>query len=304
MKLFLKYLIIFFLPIIIVGIFCEVLLRQIPNDYSYKDSYLIENSNNIKTLFLGNSHIYFGVNPEYFKSKSFNLAHTSQSLDYDLALLKKYSKDLKKLENIIIPIDYFTLRSNLASGVESWRMKNYAIYYGITKSYKPKYLAEIFANKLSTNIERIASFCIYEENRINCNSLGWGMTYNSKGNKDLLLTGKTAADRHTLPDTALFASNLIILDEIIAVAKAKKCKIFFVMCPVYSTYVKNIDQEQLKETKMVVDQLLKAHNNVKFFDLLTDPTFIKEDFYDADHLNEIGAKKFTLKMDHLINTKF
>jgi hypothetical protein len=42
---------------------------------------------------------------------------------------------------------------------------------------------------------------------------------------------------------------------------------------------------------------------VKYLNLLTDKAFDEKDFYDADHLNEIGAKKFTLKIDSLINAK-
>lgn len=32
-----------------------------------------------------------------------------------------------------------------------------------------------------------------------------------------------------------------------------------------------------------------------------DNTFIKSDFYDADHLNEIGAEKLTKLLNKLIN---
>ncbi|HRB69044.1 MAG TPA: hypothetical protein PLC92_02955, partial [Chitinophagales bacterium] len=68
----------------------ELLLRDIPNDYSFKKNYLNTNSNNIEVLFLGSSHIYYGINPEYISQKSFNAAHISQSLNFDLAILEKY----------------------------------------------------------------------------------------------------------------------------------------------------------------------------------------------------------------------
>ena len=52
----------------------------------------------------------------------------------------------------------------------------------------------------------------------------------------------------------------------------------------------------LKDTENV----LKLNDSI-YYNFLTDKSFIAEDYYDADHLNEIGAKKLTLKIDSIIN---
>jgi hypothetical protein len=39
-----------------------------------------------------------------------------------------------------------------------------------------------------------------------------------------------------------------------------------------------------------------------YYNFLNDPSFQAEDFYDADHLDEKGAKKFTLLLDSVIKT--
>jgi hypothetical protein len=40
--------------------------------------------------------------------------------------------------------------------------------------------------------------------------------------------------------------------------------------------------------------MAEQNNNVRYLDLHNDKRFGKNDFFDADHLDEIGAKKLTL----------
>ena len=86
----------------------EFLLRNIPNDYTYKRNYLDNNAKEIEVLYLGNSHILYGINPVFSKYKSFNCAHGSQSLNYDFAILNKYKKQWKKLKLIVVPVTLVT----------------------------------------------------------------------------------------------------------------------------------------------------------------------------------------------------
>ena len=78
------------LPILVVAILMEILLRNTPNDYLFKKQYLDKHSSEIETLILGSSHSFYGFNPEYFSSNTFNASHISQSLNYDFEILKKY----------------------------------------------------------------------------------------------------------------------------------------------------------------------------------------------------------------------
>ena len=80
MSKFIKKVLIFSTPIIIFIILMEVLLREIPNDYSYKKNYLDTHSSEIETLFLGSSHTYYGVNPEFIKSNSFKISQKKRNL--------------------------------------------------------------------------------------------------------------------------------------------------------------------------------------------------------------------------------
>ena len=77
------------LPILVVAILMEILLRNMPNDYLFKKKYLDEHSSEIQTLILGSSHSFYGIDPAYFNSKTFNASHVSQTLNYDLEIFQK-----------------------------------------------------------------------------------------------------------------------------------------------------------------------------------------------------------------------
>jgi len=280
----------------------ELLLRNIPNDYSYKCNYLNSNSNTIEVLYLGNSHIYFGVNPEYSNFKSFNAAHISQSLNYDLALLKKYESNWKSLKCIVIPIDYFSMYSSLESSIEEWRVKSYKIYYDIYFDHKLWDQYEFSNGKFGDNISRLKKNLLKNQSDLTCNTLGFGTTYDSKFNENLITTGKESAKRHTieLHNNPWYAKNKETLNSIIAFSKLHSIKILFVTCPAYKTYVENLNQKQLTTTIATISQIALKNKNTHYYNLLTDASFKEIDFFDADHLNEIGAKKLTQKIDSLL----
>jgi hypothetical protein len=174
MKKFIIYTLLYLLPVLLSLILLEILLRQIPNDYSYKKNYLNTHSCNIETLILGSSHAYYGIDPVYFSSGNvFNAAHVSQSLDYDYEILKQYDKKLTALKTVVIPVSYFTLWGKLSNGQESWRVKNYVIYYKISKTdFKLKYHFELFGNKFTTNIRQVKSYL--QGNNMTCSKQGMG----------------------------------------------------------------------------------------------------------------------------------
>ena len=303
MKKFIKLLILFGIPILIGMILFELLLRDIPNDYSFKKNHLNANSRNTEVLFLGSSHIYFGINPEYFSQKSFNGAHISQSLNFDLAILEKYKDRWTNLKYIIIPIDYFSMYSTLEGGIENWRVKNYIIYYDISTYGNYWHRFEIFNGKLPRNISRAKSYLFNGKSDITCNKFGFGTTYNSKDRKDLIETGKTRSKRHTIElenNQTTFSKNIKTINSIIEFANTHNLKIIFITCPAYSSYCENLNPIQLDNSVNTIKKLSAKNTNTAYYNFLTDKTFIAEDYYDADHLNEIGARKLTKKMDSII----
>ncbi len=300
MKRFLTYVTVFISPLLFSGICLEILVRKIPNDYLYKKNYLDKYSKNIETLFLGSSHVYYGINPEYVKSKSFNAAYISQSLDYDFAIFKKYDKRWDSLRSIAIAVDYFSLYKNLETGIEAWRMKNYSIYYNIHNSRGIENNTEIFSNSLKVNLKRLYGHYFKNMSSVTCSELGWGTGYNSKDTQGLTMSGQQAAIRHFAESQKYFNENVETLRSIIVFAKERGIRVLLFTSPAYKTYVQHLDSTQLHRTVDTLDKLANSYQNVSYFNLLTDSIFKATDFYDADHLNDIGAKKLTIKIDSLL----
>ena len=278
----------------------EFLLRDIPNDYKLKKDFLDKNSNNIEILCLGSSHAYYGINPVYFSKNSFNGSHISQSIDYDLQILKKYQNNLNNLKYILIPISYFTLYSKLDSGIESWRVKNYSLYYNIQTSNNIKDYSEVLSNSVNVNIKRLGSYYIKKKQAITCSELGFGQGYSLSNQRNLIKTGITASKRHTKKDGLLFNENMDTLRSIIQLAKINKSVVIFFTPPAYYTYRENLNADQLEETVNAISKIAKEFNNVIYKNYMYDKMFIENDFYDADHLNEIGAEKLTKLLNNLI----
>ena len=300
MKKFITWTLIFMLPVFLAGFAYELLLRRIPNDYMLKKQYLDENAHRVKTLFLGSSHTFYGINPDFFPGTSFNAGYVFQSLDLDLAILEKYADRWDSLQQIVVPVDYFSLYARMSTGSEAWRVKNYNLYWGLKRSNNIVENSEVLTNPLNTNSKRFLGHYLYHESFITSSEKGWGMGYDST--RELDISGKSAAERHLAANDKQVSKNLEYLTRILDFAAARKVKVILITSPAWRAYVENLDPVQLGRTTRAADSLAARYSNTVYFNRLADSSFTAEDFYDGDHLNSRGAKKFTLKLDSMIRS--
>lgn len=305
MKKFVTKSIFISLPILIIIILMEILLRNIPNDYRYKKEYLDLHAAEIETLILGSSHASYAFNPQFFTSKAFNASHISQTLDYDVKIFNKYKAQFKNLKTVVLPISYFSLFYILKEGPEPWREKNYAIYYDIDGSNTLQGHSEVACHRINLNLGRIYFYYFRGISFMSCSSLGYGLReYFPKQN--LEESGKIAAERHGNSNgkdikkiTEDFAAKMKLLRNFINECRAKNVKVIFLTPPAYSSYYENLNQKQLNETVQASTQLDEENDNVIYFNLLKDSRFKRDDFENADHLSEKGAEK----LSKIINNK-
>ncbi|GEP52516.1 hypothetical protein FNO01nite_31880 [Flavobacterium noncentrifugens] len=304
MKKFLRTLLFFAIPVIFAGVAFEILLRRIPNDYSYKSNFLDKNAKKIEVLFLGNSHVYYGIDPKFIESKSFNASNISQPLDYDLKILEKYQNDWKHLKYVVVPVDYFSLFTRLESGIEAWRVKNYDLYFGMYSNCDPANYFEIVANQTKYNLERLRKYYLHGESDLRIDSLGWGTANHSQNSQDLIESGMVSAKRHRSSSEKRFLKGQInVLQKMADFCKERNIKLILFSSPAYKTYVENLDINQMNKNKQILNTFAASDKTVQYYDLLTDCRFDSVDFYDADHLNEIGAKKLSGIFDSIIKSE-
>jgi len=301
MRGYLLKIFIFLIPLIIIGGLMELMLRSIPNDFKNKKKYLDANSDHIEVLILGGSHSLYGIDPAYLREKSFNACQVSQTLDFDLELLNKYENKWSELRFIVLPISYASLFEKLEKSVEPWRIKNYCIYYKMKVSDYLPYYTEILSNNLETNVHRLYSYNFLKSGNAFCTKLGWDSTYSNKSEViDLVKAGKVAAELHRWEDDQYFDEMVSTLESIIIFAAKHEAQVVLFTPPAFKTYRENLNDEQLGRTLSTSALLAKRYKNCFYFTFLDDDSFSENDFYDADHVNKIGAEKLTLKIDSII----
>ena len=68
------------------------------------------------------------------------------------------------------------------------------------------------------------------------------------------------------------------------------------------SYYKNLKQDQMDCNSTTIKNLKLKYKNVFYYDFLNDKRFKSDDFFNADHLSDKGAMKFTLLLqDSIIN---
>lgn len=291
----------FLSPVLIIILVLELALRSMPNDYKVKGKYLEEFAGEIEVLILGSSHAYYGIDPEYFSSSCFNASFYSQTLRYDLEILKHYQSEFKSLKAIVLPVSYFSLYSQLETGNAPYLVKKYNLYMGMDVSSALKDHMELLGIRLQKNIKKLSDYYLKGEDPITCTDLGWGTTHHSRDRLVLEKAGASASLRHTRlieeagPEQK--TENLAYLRELIGICKDGNINLLLFIPPAHKAYSGPLKKEYLDNNREIISQMLSEFENGIYLDLLNDPDFIEEDYYDADHMNEIGARKLSEKLD-------
>jgi hypothetical protein len=304
MKAYCTKILLFLSPLVALGALFETALRQIPNDYSYKRGYLDTYANEIEVLILGNSHSYYDIDPAFLTSRAFNASHVSQSIRYDSYILGKYWQRLEHLRVVVWPISYFSLFSELEEGPESWRVKNYAIYYGCPyHKYSLRSRLEILNGTMTGHVRRLAGFLRSRRNDISCTETGCVLRPPQPMQQDLLRTGVQAATRHQPHDTSHMKCNLDRLETWVRQCQQNGIQVVFLTTPAWTTYSSRVSQDDLHLATSALDGLCDHYDNAIYVNYLTDSRFGEEDFRNADHFNAHGAQKFSQMVNGLIEER-
>ena len=301
MRRYLIKTIVFLFPVLVCVVICEAMLRRVDNDYKYKNNWLSKNASSVQVLSLGSSHGYFGIDPTQFELNAFNAAHVSQDIKYDNFIFNKFVNEMDSLKFIILPISYFTPCSNLEKGIEDWRVKYYMMYYHCP--YHPLNLK--FHLEIADGIHplRVLRAIQGKDDNRYCTDLGQGTQYKLASRSDNWKeSGKVAAERHTGKgiNWEQYQQNMPKLKEILETCKSKGIKVILLTTPTYYTYRENLLDEKLNLAFDCCREMQKKYDNTVWLNLLDDDRFVDDDFYDADHLNEYGAKKLSAILNDYI----
>lgn len=285
---------------------CELGLRSLPTPYKTKYQGISRPAAQIKLLILGNSHFFYGLNPEYFSMPAFNAANVSQDPKYDLHILKTALDNNPGIQSVVLPLSIFSLKSELDGGVESWRRYQYRLYMGYrgypwSEQVDPGNFSLLFASQHKLKLlQRLLQHWHGLPSDRDWTDSGWGSAYSAAASRaQLEASGQSAASRH-LKFQTLNSVSVDSLKQIIELCASRNIRLLMVVPPAFETYREHIPSSRRQEVIALAQGFAAAQPSVRLIDLFADSSFGAEDYFDADHLNRKGAEKLSRKLDDLL----
>lgn len=305
MKKLLTHISLFLIPILIVWVLAEVFYRTVENNYTYKYEQISKNKD-IEVLILGDSHTFYGINPEWLSLKAFNLSNVSQTIYFDKLLLEQQINQLNSLKYVIIAVEYTTLSQADNTQEDIWRKYFYSTQMDLEVPlihwYNPKKYSLALTRKLDRTWQ---AFTEYQNKGtlVSCDANGWGNTYGSTvDSTEMSRLARVVTKKHE--DGSLdFSLNTQRIQQMIDLCQSKNIKVLLVNMPSVPEYVSLLNAKKWIKIDSVCSKLESKNENVVRINLLRNKHFKLEDFQDADHLNTHGAKKCTLTINPYLNER-
>lgn len=294
MKTLVKKIAIYLFPFLLIFVLIEIFYKTVPNDYSYKFKTIPKKTDKTETLIFGNSHPYYGLNPIYFHTPTYNLSHVSQTIYFDKLLFDEYIHNFKNLKTLVLHIEYTSLSELVDTRENNWRKYYYQCYMKMDIPSISKYdFTKCFISSTRTFNENLRLLQMYynEKSIVNCDENGFGTNYIP--NKKNEITKKMALERVNLIEDNLmdFKENILRIENIINVCKKRNIKVVLLTLPVSNYFYEGLNPQKIKKIEESCFKLKKENENVYYLNLFQNKKFSNDDFFDADHLHSDGAKK-------------
>ena len=232
-------------------------------------------------VFMGNSRIYRGLNPDSFTTKSYNFAHDNDSYNQIYYKLLFLTAQNKKIQIVLLGVDYFEYSVFSDS-------RNYEYSKIFNKSYltdygKGNYLLDHYLNALHP-LHLKEGQSLLETDQDKCYQKNNGQYYKAgTGVASINDKGKYSIERLNI--------QVKYFKKILAHCKKRNIKILLTMLPCRPCELINYSEKDRNEFHQFISTFLS--NDVVLLNYVYDKRFSMSDFSDAVHFNPIGADKFS-----------
>lgn len=289
MKAFVRLSLLFFLLVAATVGAGEWYVRSLPNPARNKHEWMQKNSRTVRTLILGSSHTFYGIDAASLGPHAYSLAMVSQTYRYDDYLLRHYPTD--SLRAVILPFSYFSLYEDYEiMDTDAQYASRYRIYMDCPYHSRLSRYAFEFMDK-NAFLERLKS--LWKPARLTWDSLGTGTNYRPELRATPWDNGQIRAEVNTATDWRAERANLHFLHSIASWCQSRDVRLLLVSTPLSPQFRRHASPAQLAENHRALAGLLRRYPTVEYCDYSADPRFSDHDFFDADHLSTTGAARLT-----------
>lgn len=297
MKQFVRLSLLFFALVAATIAACEAYVRGLPNPARYKHEWMLRHSHGVRTLVLGSSHTFYGIDPSLLGEGAFSLAMVSQTYRYDDYLLRHYPTD--SLTTVVLPFSYFSLYEDYEiMDCDPQYVTRYLLYMDCPYHSPLSRFGFEFMEKNSF-VERLKS--LWQPPRLQWTALGAGSNYRLELRTADWDNGEARARNNTYADHRAVKANTGFLRSIFSWCRNCGVRVLLISTPLSSTFRQHESPAQVALNRRVLRQLLRQFPEVEYHDFESDPRFTDTDFFDADHLSDRGAARLSLIVRQLIN---
>lgn len=302
---FLKYCVVFFIPVIIAYTVLEILVSNIPTNYKIIGDYFDSHSQEIEVMSLGSSQVKCAFNPALCSQTAINFASTSQHHKEDFQILKGTIDRLPNLETVLFEVSYMHLELPYHTN-DYWKNTIYLKYYGVNAFERPTYFKDrlVFLSNPSFFFYKLRMHYFNKNEESQLNKFGFdtnrfeGTFKKLKYNESLI--AKNTFKIYTNENLKIFKNNTAYLFKMLDYMQAKNLNVILCTLPLYKTYIKKRNPAIVHRRDSVLSVISEKYSNVILLKKETDTIhFTVKDFINENHLNPDGAKKFTA----LVNKK-
>ena len=293
MKKFLKNILIYFLTVGILlfvyfqlGTFVAEKCYGVNTKQQIEFSFANADAREYNKLFLGNSRVYRGINPDMIDGHTYNFAHDNDSYNQCYYKLKHVLDGGHKIDTLFIGADYFQF-SIFA------RDRNYIYDYlldnAYCKDYNESYLTEqvenakqLFYNKQTLLLTALTRIALHQEVKGKIKSNGQ-FTFDSKAKPD------DAVERKT--DVRQIQKKYY--NEIVELCHKNNIRVIAFTMPVREGEMQSYTKEDIARIQDIIKAPLS--NGDQYVDMTCVDEFRDyKDYTDITHLNAAAADRFTV----------
>lgn len=299
MKRFIRDIVIFVVVLLILFGGAEWVAESIPNSYIYKRDYMELYGGEIKTLILGSSNAYDGLNPCVLPN-AFNLANSSQTLEDDYRLLAKYIDSMDSLQTVIVGLDYHALGATSQAN----RRTYYTIYMDLYSRWPlSRYSFELF--DLEALTKKIIKYVVSRD-VMRCDSLGQRIGHTKEAaktgaewwNKDVLSLVEN--DRFNILDFRFqIEENIRHMHAIVDLCNAHGVQPVIVQMPVTREYKQYLPAQQIT----FHDSVMRSLPSLAIYIDASDWSMPDDEWYNATHLTKEASVGFTHQLMDSIQSR-